>query len=360
MGVEGIYTAIRKTKIIAIYQLITRVLMIVCTVLPVICIGNDYKVAIIGWGAASLITFVIAMYLKRKPYINIDKEQISGLYKQLFSYTAPLLGAFIFGFIISSADQFFISRYYGVGAFADYSNGCISIPIAVMITSSVKDVLLPIFSKADHIGNIQPALESYKNAVNKSAVLVFPFLIFCFVFSKEIMVFLYGNQYATSAVYMKSYIIRDFISILPYFSILMALSMSKTYMYMHLWGAIFVWGLDYIVITTGMPAYCIVIVRSLFYLFSLIYAFFSIYKRTKIKLLTIDLFRNLFMILIYCSTFGYITYYLSASLLPQLPPLATIMLAFIVYYIFIFVLDKIDKRFVFFGAYSVVLNKIKK
>ena len=129
---------------------------------------------------------------------------------------------------------------------------------------------------------------------------------------------------------------------------------------MHLWGAIFVWGMDYFVVTMDMPPYYIVIVRSLFYLFSLIYAFLSIYKKTKIKLLTTELLRNLFIIFVYCIAFGYLTYYLLINTLSELPTLIIILLAFVLYYIFIFVLDKIDKRFDFFGSYSVILNKIKR
>lgn len=360
MGVEGIYTSIRKTRTIAIYQLTTRILMILCMVVPVMLIGNNYEVAIIGWGVASFITFIIAMYLKRKPYMNVGKEHLGNLYKQVFSYTAPLFGAFIFGFIISSADQFFISRFYGTVAFADYSNGCLSIPIAVMVTSSVKSVLLPLISKAEHNGDIKPALQSYKNAVSKSAVLVFPILFFCFIFSNDIMVFLYGSQYSTSSIYMKSYIVRDFISILPYFSVLMALNMSKTYMNMHIWGAILVWALDWIAVEADMPPYVIVIIRSLFYLFSLIYAFISVYKRTKIRLMTSDIFNSLAIMFLYCCIIGYATYFLCRTVMSDFPSIVILIVSFAMYYILLFIIDKIDKRFNFFGSFSIITDKFKR
>lgn len=358
LGVEGIYTAIRKTRAIAIYQLTTRVLMVLCIVLPVIILGNNYEIAVIGWGAASFITFIIAMYLKKQPYMNVNKEYVENLYKQIFEYATPLLGAFIFGFIISSADQFFISSYYGVNAFADYSNGCINIPIAVMVTSSVKSVLLPLISKAEHKGNLAPALESYKNAVCKSSILVFPLLTFCFFFSEEIMTFIYGLQYATSSLYMKSYIIRDFISVLPYFAVLMALNMSKTYMYMHIWGAVLVWGVDWLAVSMGMPPFTIVIVHSLFSLFSLLYAFYFIHKKTGISLLPRTLLKQLYIILIYCSVIGFITYYASRFfVLKQTPILFVLAISFILYYSQLFIVNKIDKRYNFFEPILILLKK---
>ena len=43
MGVEGIYTALRKTKYIAIYQAINKILMLLCIVLPVILFNGTYR-----------------------------------------------------------------------------------------------------------------------------------------------------------------------------------------------------------------------------------------------------------------------------------------------------------------------------
>lgn len=358
MGVEAIYTAIRRTKTIAIYQLVSRILMVICIVLPVIIIDNNYRIAIIGWGLASFITFLFAIYLKKKPYINVSKEHIENLNKQIFKYSTPLLGAFIFGFIISFADQFFISRYYGTKVFADYSNGCLSIPIAVMITSSVKNVLLPYISRADHNGELSSAMISYKNAIKKSSLLVFPILTFCFVFSTDIMIFLYGEQYDTSSLYLKSYIIRDFIAILPYFSVLMALNMSKTYMYMHIYGAIYIWILDWLSVSINLPPYTIVLIRSSFYLFSSIYAYISIYRKSKIKLISKEIIKDLSKILFICLISGYASR-LICTHIGTLGLLLSLIISFIIYCILLIIQSKIIKVN-FLEPIYVLLNRKQK
>lgn len=359
MGIESIYTAIKKTKAIAIYQTVTRILMIIFIVGPVLLIENNYRVAIIGWGIASFLAFIYAMYLKQKPYININKEHVENLNKQIFRYTTPLLGAFVFGFIISSADQFFISRYYGTDAFADYSNGCLSIPIAMMITSSVKSVLLPVISKADHKGDLSTAMISYKNAVKKSSILVFPLLTFCFFFSEEIMTFLYGTQYATSSIYMKSYIIRDFIAVLPYFSVLMALNMSKTYMYMHLYGAIYIWIFDFIAVAFNMPPYTIVLIRSSFYFFSSIYAYTTIYCKSRIRLVSPDIAKELTCIILACILVGGITLFISKYISTSIP-LLTLIIAFIIYYAILLLQSKIFIKVNFLEPIFTLLNRKRK
>jgi O-antigen/teichoic acid export membrane protein len=72
LGVEGLYTALRRTKDIAIYNTISKLLMLACIVLPVVYIKGDYVVAIMGWGAASFVIFIYAMYMKSKPYFGIQ------------------------------------------------------------------------------------------------------------------------------------------------------------------------------------------------------------------------------------------------------------------------------------------------
>lgn len=357
MGIEGIYTAIKKTKTIAIYQTISRILMLICIICPVVFFKSDYRVAIMGWGIASFLTFIYSIYLKKKPYMNISKEHIENIYKQIFQYSTPLLGAFIFGFIISSADQFFISSYYGTDAFADYSNGCISIPIALMITSSVKNVLLPVISEAEHKGNITASMISYKNAVNKSSILVFPILVFCFFFSQEIMVFLYGIQYETSSIYMKLYIIRDFIAVIPYYSVLMALNMSKTYMYMHIYGVIYIWLLDYIAVTTNLPPYTIVLIRSSFYILSSIYAYIAIYRKSKIKLISLEMVNEFVKILFVCLLVGYITYLINKNIDVKMS-LLSLIFSFMLYYILLIIQSKFFIKVNFIEPlYSLVKKK---
>jgi O-antigen/teichoic acid export membrane protein len=267
LGVEGIYTALRETKKVAFYQISTRLFMLLCTVLPVVFFKADFKLAIIGWGIASFISFLIAMYMKNKPYSSVHKEPIPDMFKTITGYTFPLLGAFIAGFFINSADQFYISRFYGTEAFADYSNGCISVPIVAIVAMSVKKVLLPVFSKAHTKGEISDAIQIYINAVKKSIILLFPVIIFSIFFSKQIFILIYGTNYSTSDNYFRFYVIRDFLEILPYFTLFLSMGMTRIYFYIHLFGAFFVWFFGYIVVKSGLDASMIVLVRSMFYIF---------------------------------------------------------------------------------------------
>lgn len=301
MGVEGIYTALRKTKTIAIYNVVSRLFMLVCIVLPVVLFHTGYKEAIIGWGLASFATFVFAMVLKNRPYVKVKKELVENMYKMVFNYSLPLVGAFVAGFFISSADQFFVSRYYGTAAFAEFSNGCLSIPFAAMIASSVKNVLLPLFSKADSEGKMSEMTQMYNNAVQKSTTLIFPIILFCMFFSRAIMVFVYGESYAISGSYFICFLLRDFVSCLPYFSVLMALGKSNIYMNMHIVGAIAIWAIDFVLVHLQLPPQSIVVISSLFHIVCSGYAFSYIKHKSGFGLLTKAILMHLLKVVVHCS-----------------------------------------------------------
>ena len=341
MGVEGIYTALRKTRTIAIYNVVSKLFMLICIVVPVVLFHTGYKEAIIGWGVASFLIFLLAMYLKNRPYCHIKKELVEDFYKQVFDYCLPLVGAFVAGFFISSADQFFISRFWGTETFAEASNGCMSIPIAGMISSSVRAVLLPLFSKADAQGEMAQAVQTYNRAVSKCVVLVFPILLFCIFFAKDIMIFFYGEQYANSGAYLQIFTIRDFIGCLPYFSVLMAIGSTKFYMNMHFIGVLYIWITDYIFAQLGLPPTMFVAVSSSFQVGSAILAYLFIHKKTGIQLLNKTVISSIIRVALHCSIVLTLLLCLSSLIKFKLPLLVSIGIMGALYYLVLVLTSKI-------------------
>lgn len=301
MGVEGIYTAIRRTKSIAIYHIFSKAMMFLCIVLPVTCFNTGYKEAIIGWGIASFLTFLIAMYMKKKPYVDVDAEKISNMYKDIFSYSLPLVGSFMAGFFITSADQFFVSRYFGTQEFAIFSNGCFNIPIIGMIAASCKSILLPLFSKAATNNKFDDILVTYSNSVNKSATLILPVILFCICFSTEIISVIFGEEYSVSGRYFRVFIIRDIFEIFPYFAVLMGLGYTKFYMNIHWFGAIFIWLIDVIIIKIGVNPIGVVVVSTLFQISLRISTFIYVYRKNKIIFLHRKTLLYLSKMIIHCT-----------------------------------------------------------
>src|SRR5690606_38796227 len=183
MGLEGILATYRQTKFLAIYKTVTQIFMLLCVVVPVIFFDGTINSAIIGFTIASFFCFITALYLKYKPIRNYTKEKSPYSYRQIFNYTLPIMGASIWGIIISSADQFFISRYFGNEVFADFANGSMQLPFVGMIIASTATVLSPVFAKQvfDNGENVKhEVITLWRSVMSKTVKLIYPLVVFCF------------------------------------------------------------------------------------------------------------------------------------------------------------------------------------
>lgn len=357
LGVEGIYTALRKTKQVALYQIFSRFVMLIFTVIPVIFINNNYSSAVIGWGIASFLTFLVAMYMKNRPYVNCVLEEIPNMKSTILNYSLPLMGAFFAGYFISSADQFYISRYYGTETFADYSNGSMSIPIVAIIAISIKKVLLPIFSKAHADDKLSEAIATYVSAVNKSIIIVFPIVVFFIMNANVFMTLIYGELYYTSGYFLRYHLLRDFLEVLPYFSVFLALGLSRIYLYMHIAGVFFVWIFGYIVVSLDMDATMIVLVRSVYYILSTIFAMIYLNKKLNINLMPIEITIQLVKVLLHSILCGFIVYQFSLLFnLNELNNILMISITISIYYIILIFSGKIIKLN-YLGSVLMLLKK---
>ena len=235
MGLDSIYASFRKTKYLAYYTIATRVLTIVFTILPVIVFSGNYIHAILGFDIASLITFIIALYCKSWPIKNNKHKKSDVTYKEIFKFSLPLLYASLWGVIIASANQFFISRYFGNETFAEFSNGFMELPFVGMILGSISSVLLPVFSGMDRgNGMSNDILSIWNSALSKSAKLIFPMLIFSVFFAKPIMTCMYGDMYANSSIYFIIKNISGLFYIIPFAPIILAIGRTKEYANVHM------------------------------------------------------------------------------------------------------------------------------
>lgn len=227
LGVEGIYTVNKNTRFVAFYNITTRLLMLICIIFPVIFIKNDYRYALIGWGVASFVAFIISIIAKNRVYKGIDENEMPNLYKEVFAYTLPIMGSALVMMFFTSATQFFISRYYGTEAFAEYSNGYMTLPFAPIFIAPVRMLLTPMFAKASSDGNYSGPLQTLYNSSKQIFVLIIPLIVFAFFYAKEIMQFLYGDAYVNSYIYFRIVLMFNFVEMFPFSVILSAIGKSK-------------------------------------------------------------------------------------------------------------------------------------
>lgn len=241
MGIDGIFASYKKSLFMTIYTILTRTITILFTSLPVIIWHGNYIDSLIGFDIAAFITFIIAIFMRNKPIKSKNNINTSITYKEIFSFSLPLFTAAIWGFLITSADQFFISRYYGNEVFAEFSNGFMELPFITMIIGAITTILLPELSGLIN-GQVSKdnVLAIWKSAILKSVKIIYPMACFCIFFPTLCMLCLYGQQYSNSGIYFMLKNILGLVVIIPFQPIILAFGKTKEYSKVHFLSAIFV------------------------------------------------------------------------------------------------------------------------
>lgn len=240
MGIEGVLAVFQKTKYIALYNVITKGLILLCAVLPVVCWNGSYNDAIWGFVVASFLSFLVVSYLRYWCVKAKGNQSTSISYREIFKFALPLMFASLWAILGQSADKFYISRYFGTAVFAEFSNGSLQLPFVGMIIGACSTVLTPLFSKKVYEqGNAaQEILPIWKSVFKKTIKITYPLVIFCLFFADYIMVLLYGESYSNSGIYFSIMLIVNFFTVISYFPILIAIGASAFYNKVQMFGAL--------------------------------------------------------------------------------------------------------------------------
>ena len=249
LGIEGIFSTYKKTIYIAIYNVATRILMLAFIVLPVIVLKDSYLYAIYGWIIASAITLILAYYFKGIPFKNIKSEKATLKFKEVFSYSLPIVYASLAGIAFRSANQFYISRYFDTEVFAEFANGFIQLPFVGMITGATSVVLMPTFSRMIHDKTETNKIGSlWQGALLKSAVIIYPIVVFFIFNARIIIVLLYSDLYVKSAIFFQIALFVNFFNIIIFTPLLLSLGETKYYFKLHLFFAFLIWAGEYFIV----------------------------------------------------------------------------------------------------------------
>lgn len=331
MGIEGVLSTYRKNKFLAVYTILTRLLMLLCIALPVMIFDCGYMEAILGFVVASFITCFIALFLKYYPIRKEPQKKCDISCRVIFQFSLPLLFASFWGVIISSTDQFFISRYFGNEVFAEFSNGAMELPFVGMVVGACSTVLSPIFSRLSH-GSFDPQKELlplWKRAFEKAALIIYPILLYCIVFADVIMIILYGSQYEVSASYFRLKSFIDFFRVISYAPLIINIGKVRFYSNVHMYSAFLLVTIEYISVCIIPSPIVILLVSVLCTIGRIVYMLLFISKffmirfvdlfpcRIIIKLVFPPFILLLFIHFLFveiCSFNSFVTFIVSASL----------------------------------------------
>ena len=313
MGLDGIMAVYKKTIINAVYLILTRIIMLLFVCLPVVLYKNDCNYAIIGFTISSFICLIFSFFFEKLPFKGCSTKKSDLKYRDVFNFALPLLIASFGGVAIKAADQFFVSRYFGAEVFADFSNGSLELPFVGMVLSAGAAVLLPLFSKyvVDGPSNKGNILVLWSRSLDKAALILYPLVVYCFVFASLIMTFLYGDQYATSAVYFRIMFVVNIFTVAQYYPIIIALGATKYYARVHVYMFILVWTLDFLSIIICPSPYMISIISVLCHLLKIFLMAEFIAKSLGVNILNLFPIKYLSRNLLVCIISAFIVYKIS-------------------------------------------------
>lgn len=261
LGIEGLFTAVRKTEQLLVYNITTKFFMFFCLISPVLFWEPSIDKIIYGWIVSAVFSFVMALVFKNRPFKAVKSSQLPFKVSAIFKYTIPIMLTSYITVLQKSADQFFISRYYGESTFAEYSNGFFEIPFVGMIVGAVSAVMIPIFAGASNDQKkLQNAVTSWRNALEKCIYLIYPLLCVCFVFAAEVITLIYGEKYGSSVPYFKLALFLNFFNIVLINPIIIALGKTKFYLSYNIVCAILIWVTKYLTVLLIDSPYAVAVV----------------------------------------------------------------------------------------------------
>lgn len=286
LGIEGIFSTYKKTIYIALYNTISRLLMLIFIVVPVIMFGGGYTTAIYGWIAVSVMMLLLAYIFKNIPFRQVKNvKNISLKYKEIFAYSLPLVVASIWGIFIKSADQFYVSRYFGVKVFAEFSNGFIELPLVGMVTAATSTVLMPVFSKIIHDqSDISEVSRIWQSALSKSIRIIYPVVVFSIFCAVNIIELLYSKSYTDSTIYFQICMIINFFNIIIFAPLIFALNETRFYARLHCYIAIASWTGGYLVVLLFNSAVAIAVFSVFLSIVKIVIAFLFISKKINVSI----------------------------------------------------------------------------
>lgn len=309
MGLQGIMATYKRTIWNAIYTVATRILMLLCVAMPVALYKADCETAIWGFTISSFISLIIAMWIMNIPFRGVKSERSSISYKEIFNYSIPLMAAGLFGVAIKAADQFFVSRYFGQEVFADFANGSLELPFVGMVLSAGATVLLPAFSRMISQGDsTEEIVALWKRTAVKSALILYPLVAFFWFFASDTMTFIYGDKYATSAIFFRIMLCVNFFTVIPFYPIILALGKTKEYAKMHMINFFMVWILEYLAVITLNSAFAITAVSVLCHIVKIMMMMGVVSSAIKVPLVKLFPIKDLLTLFFSCAVTGFVSW----------------------------------------------------
>lgn len=170
---------------------------------------------VVGLKVASVVAY-LAWRRRHSP-----RSRSGGLLLSQLAYAVPFAGTAVIGMFRNQLHAFFVAAKFSAAEFAVYAVATLSIPLIDQITQTVGEVVILENSKNFAAGRREEARRIWHRATYSLALILIPIYAIGVIFAQDIMVVLFGADYASAAP-----IFRIYMTIVP-LSILLASPMLR-------------------------------------------------------------------------------------------------------------------------------------
>jgi len=219
-----------RVKILAIYNVASRILTVVF-IIGLVLIWRTPKASISATVLAELVIFIPAIILMYRATagtaMGLNKTNLWGQIK----FSVPLGIASMIGIISMNLDKVIVSSMCTPEQFAVYVNGAMEIPLIGIMTGSVTAVLLPDIVRLYKEGNKAAALELWKRAAVKCAMILLPVMCFLMFMAPEVIRVLFSAKYSESVHPFRIYLLLLPVRTVTWGPMLMAADKNRWILY---------------------------------------------------------------------------------------------------------------------------------
>jgi O-antigen/teichoic acid export membrane protein len=224
-------------------------------------IENTLRVAAVaiavyaGWGiaqlslayaVAELVTVIVSVYLLEK-YVfrlwgmNSTPEDNKLVYGKMFFFAVPVMLSQGFSVILNSADTLLMGHYTNPVATGIYAAATTTVLLMLLGPGIITNLDQQVLVEAKQAKDMQLMKTVYRSVTKWIFYFNFPLLLFVLLFSRQVMVVLYGAQYASGAIALAILSIGYFIYTVntPTFDMLPAIDRPRTFLVVNILIAIF-------------------------------------------------------------------------------------------------------------------------
>ncbi len=165
-------------------------------ILPALALGSLRWLFLGGLAFAALRFGTTLLYVRRE--FGAELRPDAALLRQQLAYAVPFAMAVLVEIIQANYHYYAVSWRFDAVAFAIYSVGCLQIPLVDFVAGPAANVMMVRMSEEMHERRGDPVRGLWHDTTRKLALIFFPVFVLLLVSSREVIVFLFTENYLAS------------------------------------------------------------------------------------------------------------------------------------------------------------------